>query len=346
MSEGTTLAAARRRHGRRRRDDPRGPGRSDVPRRHQAGHRAPADPHERRRARSSATSPRRPATIALNAGPRHAAPVVANTGDRPIQVGSHYHFAETNPRCASTARRRAACGWTSPPAPPCASSPASSAPSSWWRTTATRVVQGFRGASDGAALDDSRIDRRAYAEMYGPTTGRPRAPGRHRPGHRDRDDDLRPMLRRGGEVRRRQGHPRRHGAGQRTRRRRCADYGDHQRARSSTTGASSRPTSASRTGASRPSARPATPTCSRASTSSSARAPRSSPAKAASSRPAASTAHIHFICPQQIEDALMSGVTTMIGGGTGPADRHLRDHLHARPVEHRAHAAGGRRASR
>ncbi len=29
--------------------------------------------------------------------------------------------------------------------------------------------------------------------------------------------------------------------------------------------------------------------------------------------------HIHFICPQQIEDALMSGVTTMIGGGTGPA---------------------------
>jgi urease subunit alpha len=30
-------------------------------------------------------------------------------------------------------------------------------------------------------------------------------------------------------------------------------------------------------------------------------------------------AHIHFICPQQIEEALSSGVTTMIGGGTGPA---------------------------
>ena len=30
-------------------------------------------------------------------------------------------------------------------------------------------------------------------------------------------------------------------------------------------------------------------------------------------------AHIHFICPQQIEEALMSGVTTMIGGGTEPA---------------------------
>src|SRR5690349_2007746 len=30
-------------------------------------------------------------------------------------------------------------------------------------------------------------------------------------------------------------------------------------------------------------------------------------------------AHIHFICPQQIDEALASGVTTMIGGGTGPA---------------------------
>jgi urease subunit alpha len=29
--------------------------------------------------------------------------------------------------------------------------------------------------------------------------------------------------------------------------------------------------------------------------------------------------HIHFICPQQVDDALMSGVTTMLGGGTGPA---------------------------
>ncbi|MBN9260280.1 MAG: urease subunit alpha [Alphaproteobacteria bacterium 64-6] len=29
--------------------------------------------------------------------------------------------------------------------------------------------------------------------------------------------------------------------------------------------------------------------------------------------------HIHFICPQQIEDALMSGLTSMLGGGTGPA---------------------------
>lgn len=31
-------------------------------------------------------------------------------------------------------------------------------------------------------------------------------------------------------------------------------------------------------------------------------------------------AHIHWICPQQVEDALYSGVTTMLGGGTGPAE--------------------------
>ena len=30
-------------------------------------------------------------------------------------------------------------------------------------------------------------------------------------------------------------------------------------------------------------------------------------------------AHIHFICPQQVDDALMSGITTLMGGGTGPA---------------------------
>ncbi len=30
-------------------------------------------------------------------------------------------------------------------------------------------------------------------------------------------------------------------------------------------------------------------------------------------------AHIHFICPQQVDEALMSGITTMLGGGTGPA---------------------------
>ena len=38
-----------------------------------------------------------PGEIELNAGQPAVTLKVANTGDRPIQVGSHYHFAETNP---------------------------------------------------------------------------------------------------------------------------------------------------------------------------------------------------------------------------------------------------------
>ncbi|MEP4038271.1 MULTISPECIES: urease subunit beta [unclassified Pseudophaeobacter] len=35
--------------------------------------------------------------LVLNEGPEAITLMVANTGDRPVQVGSHYHFAETNP---------------------------------------------------------------------------------------------------------------------------------------------------------------------------------------------------------------------------------------------------------
>ena len=38
-----------------------------------------------------------PGEIEINAGRTAVTLIVANTGDRPIQVGSHYHFAETNP---------------------------------------------------------------------------------------------------------------------------------------------------------------------------------------------------------------------------------------------------------
>ena len=38
-----------------------------------------------------------PGEITLNEGAEAITLMVANTGDRPIQVGSHYHFAETNP---------------------------------------------------------------------------------------------------------------------------------------------------------------------------------------------------------------------------------------------------------
>ena len=48
--------------------------------------------------------------IELNAGSKAVTMLVANTGDRPVQVGSHYHFAECNPglvfdRAAADGRR-------------------------------------------------------------------------------------------------------------------------------------------------------------------------------------------------------------------------------------------------
>ena len=53
--------------------------------------------------------------------------------------------------------------------------------------------------------------------------------------------------------------------------------------------------------------------------------------------------HIHFICPQQIEEALMSRRDLDAGRRHRPGDRHLRHHLHARPLAHRADDRGGRR---
>ena len=55
--------------------------------------------------------------------------------------------------------------------------------------------------------------------------------------------------------------------------------------------------------------------------------------------------HIHFICPQQIEHALASGVTTMIGGGTGPAHGTYATTCTPGHLEHSSHARGRRRVS-
>ena len=52
--------------------------------------------------------------------------------------------------------------------------------------------------------------------------------------------------------------------------------------------------------------------------------------------------HIHFICPQQIEEALAARHHDHARRRHRPGHRHLRHHLHAGPVEHRTHAAGGR----
>ena len=53
--------------------------------------------------------------------------------------------------------------------------------------------------------------------------------------------------------------------------------------------------------------------------------------------------HIHFICPQQVEEAVMSGVTTMLGGGTGPATGTNATTCTPGPWEYAQDVAGCRR---
>ena len=56
--------------------------------------------------------------------------------------------------------------------------------------------------------------------------------------------------------------------------------------------------------------------------------------------------HIHFICPQQIEEALARGVTTMLGGGTGPATGTFATTCTPGPVAHRSACCRRPRPSR
>jgi urease subunit beta len=87
--------------------------------------------------------------IELNAGRDAVTLEVANTGDRPIQVGSHYHFAETNPalrfdRAAARGRRLDIPAGTATRFEPGQSRAVRLVP-----YAGTRVVHGFRGETEG-----------------------------------------------------------------------------------------------------------------------------------------------------------------------------------------------------
>lgn len=60
--------------------------------------------------------------IELNSGAPTISIDVSNTGDRPVQVGSHYHFAETNGGLAFDREQARACGSIFQPGRPCGSS--------------------------------------------------------------------------------------------------------------------------------------------------------------------------------------------------------------------------------
>ena len=87
--------------------------------------------------------------IELNAGRDSVEMEVANTGDRPIQVGSHYHFAETNPalrfdRAASRGRRLDIAAGTA-----VRFEPGQSRRVRLVEFGGDRIVHGFRGETEG-----------------------------------------------------------------------------------------------------------------------------------------------------------------------------------------------------
>ena len=88
--------------------------------------------------------------IELNAGLPRTTVTVANTGDRPIQVGSHYHFAETNPalsfdRAAARGKRLDIAAGTAVRFEPGQTREVTLVP-----YRGSRVVQGFRAEIMGA----------------------------------------------------------------------------------------------------------------------------------------------------------------------------------------------------
>ncbi len=90
-----------------------------------------------------------PGNIEVNAGLEQTMLIVANAGDRPIQVGSHYHFAETNPallfdRTAAHGKRLDIAAGTAVRFEPGQSRTVTLIP-----YRGRRVVQGFRGAVMG-----------------------------------------------------------------------------------------------------------------------------------------------------------------------------------------------------
>jgi urease subunit beta len=89
--------------------------------------------------------------IELNAGRESIEVEVANTGDRPVQVGSHYHFAETNPalafdRAAAKGRRLDIAAGTAVRFEPGQTRSVRLIP-----FAGARVVHGFRGETEGPA---------------------------------------------------------------------------------------------------------------------------------------------------------------------------------------------------
>ena len=287
--------------------------------------------------------------IELNKGRKTVTLTVANTGDRPIQVGSHYHFFETNP--ALKFERKKARGMRLDIAAGTAVrfEPGQTREVTLVALAGGREVYGFRqdvmgklvrtwiASHAGDECRGRRLRRHVRADH-----GRPRPARRHRSLHRGGEGFH--HLWRGGEIRRRQGDPRRHGpepSHQQARRRRhrhhqCADPRSlgHRQGRCRHQG---RPHRRHRQG--RQSGYPARRDHRHRARHRGHRRGRQDPHRRR-------LRHPH---PLHLPAADRGGADVRhhlhAGRRHRPRGRHQRHHLHAGAVAHRAHDPGGRRVS-
>lgn len=271
--------------------------------------------------------------ITLNEGRKTRTLRVENTGDRPIQVGSHYHFAETNP--ALSFDRDAALGYHLNIASGTAVrfEPGQGREVTLVEFAGKREIYGFRGdvmgqLPDAEGADDATVaatmDRTAYAQMFGPTVGDKVRLG---------DTDVWIQVEQdftvyGDEVKFGGGKVIRDGMGQGQVLNTPADGQpidacamdlvitnavvlDHWGVVKGDVGIKDgRIVKVGKAG--NPDVQAGVDIIVGPGTEVIA-------GEGSILTAGGIDAHIHFICPQQIEEALMSGVTTMIGGGTGPA---------------------------
>jgi len=263
--------------------------------------------------------------IELNAGADRVTVTVANTGDRPVQVGSHYHFAETNPgldfdRAVATGRRLDIPAGTAVRFEPGQTREVTLVP-----YLGDRKVYGFNQKIMGALpasvpgkgnVPPRMMTRAAYAGMFGPTVGDK---------VRLADTDLfieveKDFTTYGEEVKFGGGKVIRDGMGQSQVSRADgavdlvitnATVLDHSGIFKADIGIrDGRIVGIGKAG--NPDVQPGVDIVIGPGT------------EALAGEGKILTAggldvHIHFICPQQVDEALASGVTTMMGGGTGPA---------------------------
>ncbi|MEO8560353.1 MAG: urease subunit alpha [Rhodospirillales bacterium] len=265
--------------------------------------------------------------IELNAGRATVTLDVANSGDRPIQVGSHYHFYETNE--ALKFDREAARGMRLDIAAGTAVrfEPGQTRTIRLTAYQGDRIVHGFNGKIGGAlgsaaqgptggANVSTRLSRSVYASMFGPTVGDK---------VRLADTELfieveKDFTTYGEEVKFGGGKVIRDGMGQsqKTRAQGAVDTVitnalilDHWGIVKADIGLKDgRIVAIGKAG--NPDIQPNVDIVIGPGTEAIAGEGKIVTA-------GGFDAHIHFICPQQIEEALYSGVTTMLGGGTGPA---------------------------